>query len=856
MIANLPILEVLPQIKNTLLHHQTIIIQAPPGAGKSTLLPLELLKEEWLKGNKILMLEPRKLAARSVATRMASLLNEEVGQSVGYRVRFENKISKQTKLEVLTEGILTRILQQDNALEGVGLVIFDEFHERSLHADLALALCLEIQQVLREDLKIIIMSATLDGALLSKMLGNAPIITSEGRQHPISYSYLGNDSAAIHIRMADAIKRALKEQEGDILAFFPGAAEIHRTVDSLQLSVNSYQSAINSEQKTTNYEQGTSAFELFPLYGDLSFKEQQAAIMSHPQGKRKVVLATSIAETSLTIEGIKVVIDSGFARVPKFEIRSGLTRLETVKVTDDAAKQRAGRAGRLGPGVCYRLWSEATQLQLIENRTPEILEADLSPLLLEITNWGVANYKELAWMTEPPMAAMAQANDLLQQLGAIKENKITGRGKEMLRLPTHPRISHLLLEGEKLGLSSLAIDVAAILEERDPLSKSESANIALRVEELHKWRKREHFSGEKTVLERIDRTSLQISNLLQKVLGNNQRFSTDYSFYHEQVGRLIAAAYPERIAKQRENDLKRYRLANGRIAKLASDYDALDREKWLAIAHLDSGTSNEGRIFLAAPLNIEHLSDLYHSTETIRWDSQKGILIAQKELRLGDSIVKTSALENVLESKRNEVLYQTIRSEGISILPWTDEAIAWRNRLLWLSEVNTEESFPDFTDVGLLDSLEDWLFPLENIKKRDDFKKLDLLACLKARLTWQQTQRIDQLAPEVIKVPSGFTVPLAYFSDGRNPVLAVRLQEMFGLTDTPTINEGKTQVLLHLLSPGYKPVQVTQDLRSFWKNTYPDVRKELRIRYQKHHWPEDPWTAEAVRGTKRNLVNG
>jgi len=838
MIVNLPIHEVLPQIKNTLLNHPTIIIQAPPGAGKSTLLPLELLKEEWLKGNKILMLEPRKLAARSVATRMASLLNEEVGQSVGYRVRFENKISKQTKLEVLTEGILTRILQQDNALEGVGLVIFDEFHERSLHADLALALCLEIQQVLREDLKIIIMSATLDGALLSKMLGNAPIITSEGRQHPISYSYLGNDSAAIHIRMLDAIKRALREQEGDILAFFPGAGEIHKTLSSLELL------------------QENSDVEFLPLFGDLTFKEQQKAIMPHPQGKRKVVLATSIAETSLTIEGIKVVIDSGFSRVPKFEIRSGLTRLETVKVTADAAKQRAGRAGRLGPGVCYRMWSEATQLQLIENRTPEILEADLAPLLLEITNWGVANYKELTWMTQPPIAAMTQANDLLQQLDAIKENKITDRGKEMLRLPTHPRISHLLLEGEKVGLSSLAIDVAAVLEERDPLLKSESANLALRIEELHKWRKREHFVGEKTVLERIDRTSLQISSLLQKVLGINQRFSTDYSFYHEQVGRLIAAAYPERIAKQKENDLTRYRLANGRIAKLASDYDALDREKWLAIAHLDAGTSNEGRIFLAAPLNIDHLSHLYHSTETIRWDSQKGILIAQKELRLGDIIVKTSALENVSESKRNEILYQTIRSEGISILSWTDETIAWRNRLLWLAEVNTEESFPDFTDVGLLDSLEDWLFPLENIKKREDFKKLYLLDGLKTRLTWQQTQRIDQLAPEAIKVPSGFTVPLTYFSDGRNPVLAVRLQEMFGLTDTPTINEGKTQVLLHLLSPGYKPVQVTQDLRSFWKNTYPDVRKELRIRYQKHHWPEDPWKAEAVRGVKRNLIRG
>jgi len=405
-----------------------------------------------------------------------------------------------------------------------------------------------------------------------------------------------------------------------------------------------------------------------------------------------------------------------------------------------------------------------------------------------------------------------------------------------------------------LDLTALAIDVASVLEERDPMPKSESANIAFRIEELLKWRRKEHVSAEKSILERIDRTSFQLANIMQKMSGKGQKIDFQYTFFHEQIGRLLAAAYPERIAKQRDNDLQRFRLANGRIAKLSSDYDALDREKWLAIAHLDAGTGNEGRIFLAAPLNIDHLAHLQHSTETIRWDAQKGILLAQKELRIGDIVVKTSPLEHVSEAKRNEVLYEAIRSEGIGILPWTDEVHAWRNRLLWLSNFSEEEEWQSFSDQHLLDTLEEWLYPLNNIKRREDFQKLDLLALLKNKLSWEQTQQLDELAPEKINVPSGFAVSLEYFADGRDPVLAVRLQEMFGLTDTPTINKGKTQVLLHLLSPGYKPVQVTQDLRSFWKNTYPDVRKELRIRYQKHHWPEDPWTAEAVRGVKKNLT--
>jgi ATP-dependent helicase HrpB len=610
---NFPIVEIIPQLKQKLQEFPVLILQAPPGAGKSTILPLELLNEKFLDNKKILILEPRRLAARSVATRMADLLNENVGETVGYRIRFENKISKQTKIEVVTEGILTRMLQNDNALENVGLVIFDEFHERSLNADLALALCCQVQQVLRNDLKILIMSATLDGAKLSALLNNAPILTSEGRQYPVTIHYLNTDDKIhLHIRMANAIKKALREHSGDVLAFLPGAGEIIRTQEILE---------------TENY-----AISVQPLYGDLSQQKQQEAILPHPQGKRKVVLATSIAETSLTIEGITVVIDSGYARAPRFDLQTGLTRLETIKITKDAADQRAGRAGRLGPGVCFRLWSEGSHIHLNATRKPEILEADLAPLMLELSEWGIKNINELMWLTPPTTGAVSQATELLTQLGALNNHKITPRGKAMLQMPTHPRLAHMLIPAFQSGreefepnkkFKALASDIAATLEERDPLSKESGTDLSLRIELLRKYRNGERVNADRRVLDRIERLAQSWRKLLKVEIDN-----TAPDAFH--IGKLIATAYPERIAKRIDKTGLRYRLANGRIVKL-NETDFLAKEEWLAIAHLDAGNNNEGKIFLAAPFDSNELINIAEERQIITWDKQREMIVGAIE---------------------------------------------------------------------------------------------------------------------------------------------------------------------------------------------------------------------------------
>lgn len=819
----LPIVEVIPEIKKKLEQHTTVILQAPPGAGKSTVLPLQLLDEPWLKGKKILILEPRRLAARAVANRMSSLLNEHVGTTVGYRVRFDNKVSNQTRIEVLTEGILTRMLQQDNTLEDVGLVIFDEFHERSLHADLALALCREMQTILRDDLRILIMSATLDGEKLSSLLGNAPILTSAGRQYPIELFYVSPENdISLPSQMAKAIRKALVSHEGDILAFLPGAGEIQRTQELL-------------ENELTN-------ISIHPLFGDLPQQKQQEALLPHPQGKRKVVLATSIAETSLTIEGIKIVIDSGYCRSPRFDPKTGLTRLDTIRVTQDMATQRAGRAGRMTPGVCYRLWHEATHQHLLPHRNPEIMEADLAPTLIELAQWGIQDLQQLAWLSPPPHAAVNQAKVLLEDLGAIDSKKITSRGKEILRLPTHPRIAHLLLEGKHFGLIALATDIAAVLEERYPLQKEAGANLTLRIEALRKWRNKEYVSADKNTLERIERLASQWRKLFSISQDNTPPVD-------QEVGKLVAAAYPERLAKQREQH-HRYRLANGKIVKL-NEHDPLSHEPYLAVAHLDPGTT-EGKIYLAAPIGLSDILHLAKDTTLIDWDAQNGVLIARNEKRIGDIILESKALKVIPEEEKVRILCEVIRKEGFSIFKQTEQLTEWKARINCLNIWRPEEAFPDVSDNNLLNTLEEWIAPyITSIKKREDFLKLDLFAILSGSLSYQQTQHLENIAPSKIKVPSGSSIALTYNADGTNPILAVRLQEMFGLLDTPTVNEGRTKVILHLLSPGYKPVQVTQDLKSFWKNTYPEVRKELRIRYKRHHWPEDPWTAAAVAGAKK-----
>ena len=826
-----PINEIIPLLKTTLEKEPVIILQAPPGAGKSTVLPIQLLNEKWLGDKKIIMLEPRRLATRSVANRMASLLNESIGETIGYRIRFENKISKNTKIEVVTEGILTRMLQNDNALDNVGLIIFDEFHERSLNADLALALCYQVQQVLRNDLRILIMSATLDGAKLSSLLNNAPILTSEGRQYPVSIQYLNTDDKIyLHVRMANAIKKALRENKGDILAFLPGAGEILRTQqmleeDNLEISVQ-------------------------PLYGDLSQQKQQEAILPHPQGKRKVVLATSIAETSLTIEGITVVIDSGFARSPRFDIQTGLSRLETIKVTKDAADQRTGRAGRLGPGTCYRLWSEGSHIHLLPNRKPEILEADLAPLMLELGQWGIQNINELLWLTPPPIAAVSQAKELLTQLGALQNNKITARGKEMLQMPTHPRLAHMLIEAAhfeknnpKENFKALATDIASILEERDPLSKETGADLSLRIELLRKFRTGERVNADKKVLDRIERLAQYWRKLL-KIEPDN---SAPDVF---KIGKLLATAYPERIAKRIDKTGLRYRLANGRIVKL-NETDALAKEEWLAVAHLDAG-ANEGKIFLAAAFDANDLFELAEERQSVSWDKQRGMVVGIIEKRVGNLILETKALEKIDDAQRIQVICNVIRENGLKILNWSDRQEDLQARVLSLRAWRPNDNWPDISNEHLLETLEEWLSPyLLKTNKLTELQKLDFTQILHSILPWELSQKLDKLAPSKMEVPTGSMIKLSYFNDGSKIEMAVRLQEVFGLFETPTVNEGKNKILLHLLSPGYKPVQITQDLKSFWEKTYFEVRKELLSRYPKHHWPENPLTAEAMRGPKK-----
>lgn len=819
-----PILDVIADVKQALKSQTTVVLQAPPGAGKSTILPLQLLNEPWLKEHKIIMLEPRRLAARSVAHRMASLLQENIGETVGYRIRFDTVIGKKTRIEVVTEGILTRMIQTDTALEGIGLIIFDEFHERSLHADLALALSRQLQQILRDDLRILIMSATLDGRKISETLGNAPVIVSEGRSYPVTTLYNNTDTnAPIAIKVARAIKTALRDQSGDILTFLPGAGEINKVLQLLETEVNDVV--------------------ITPLYGDLPFKKQEEAILPNASGKRKVVLATSIAETSLTIEGITTVVDSGLSRVPKFDPRSGLTRLATVQVTADAAEQRAGRAGRLGPGVCYRLWGQGSQQFLVPHRQPEILEADLAPLILELASAGITNVSDLQWITSPPHGAIKQASTLLHQLGALNNNFITSRGKEMVRLPTHPRLAHMLIEARQGEyLLSLAIDCASILEERDPLSKESGADITLRVEQLQKFRQNQN-AGDRFAFERVEKL---VRNWCKIFNVNASRYQPD----HFKIGALLALAYPDRIAQQVEKNSERYKLLGGRVVKLP-DHDLLIREEFLVVTDLDAG-SNEGRIFLAAPLHKEDLYPLAEETEVVQWDDEADRIVATVEKKIGPLTLERKPQQVVPSEKRIEVLCPIIQQKGLKFIGWNEEHQLWQARVMSMRSWRPDESWPDVGNENLLHTVDSWLSPyLIDVHKHADLLRLNLMEILNSILPWELQRKLEVLAPVRMQVPSQSLIKIRYMMDGSPPVMEVRLQEVFGLLETPKVNEGRTPVLMHLLSPGFRPVQITMDLRSFWETTYSEVRKELRVRYPKHHWPEDPWTAQAVRGVKR-----
>lgn len=826
-----PVLDILAELRETLAFSSAVILQAPPGAGKSTVLPIQLMQEPWLGEKKIIMLEPRRLAARAVAERMSNLLGQETGESVGYRVRFESRVSRITKVEVVTEGILTRMIQADNSLEDYGLVIFDEFHERSLHADLALALTLQIQQVLRNDLRIMLMSATLDTASLSTLLGNAPVITSQGRQYPVTLKYASGESdQPIALRVAQATRKACVEQAGDILVFLPGAGEIRRVEELL------------SEHDVPGV--------VYPLYGDLSFSKQQEAILPRADGKRKIVLSTSIAETSLTIEGVGVVVDSGWSRVPKFDPRSGLTKLETIRVTRDSADQRAGRAGRLGPGVCYRLWTQGSHLNLVEQRKPEILDADLAPFMLELFQWGIKDVNELTWITSPPPGAAKQSIELLRNLDAIDDKGITPRGRKMLQLPTHPRIAHMILiaSEESAGSLALATDIAAILEERDPVERAAGADIGIRIEALRKWRNREQFFADRMVLERIEKLASNWRRIVKVKVDNTTPED-------RLCGKLLWAVYPERVAQQQGKHSNRFKLLTGKIVAV-SQHDPLIREPWLCAALLDAGTK-EGKIFLAAPLHLEDIMKFAVENVSIRWDNEKEMIVSVREKRIGPLLLESRPHSGKIDDQQKVVLIaERLRDTELRLLGDMESRKSLQARISSLHHWREPEPWPDMTDQYLLDNLEDWLGPyLNTVTRQSDLARLDIPAILKSSLPWELQHRLEDLAPPRLTVPSGSNITLRYSEFGEPPIMEVRLQEMFGLSDTPTVNEGRIKVKLHLLSPGYKPVQVTQDLKSFWETTYHEVRKELRMRYPRHSWPEDPWTAEAVRGAKRRREN-
>lgn len=769
------------------------------------------------------MLEPRRLAAKTIAARMSDLWGDEVGKTIGYRIRFENRISAQTRIEVVTEGILTRMLQQDNSLEGVGLVIFDEFHERSLFADVAMALCREAQQILRPDLRIMVMSATLNMPQLTALL-KAPVAQSEGKQYPVEIKYSGGqDQLMLPELTARTVLTAVRENEGDALVFLPGEGEIKKCADLLKKEL--------------------SDFAIHPLYGQLPPQEQFLAIVPNKYGKRKIVLATSIAETSLTIEGVRIVVDTGLGRISRFDPKSGLSKLETVQISKDSADQRAGRAGRLSAGVCYRMWTKATHERMAEHRIPEIMEADLANLVLDMAQWGVTDVQSLTWLTPPPKASVAQATELLHQLNALENGRITEHGKQIHQLACHPRLAHMLIKAQEDDAVALGADIAAVLEERDPLPKEAGIDINLRIEALRRSRKNGNTGGR---LGRIEKVAETYRRMLNADVSNE-------AFDPFETGLLLAYAYPERIAFARPGNNAQFQLANGKYAA-AGHKDDLAHEPWLAVAHMDT-RDGLGKIFMAAPLNPKDLRQMVKEQEVITWDTRKGGLIATKDLRIGSIVLQSKPLPDPDEAHLQQAISNAIRTEGETLLNFDEQMIQLQNRISSLRKWNPQDAWPDVSTTTLLLTNSEWLgAALTHVKKPEDLKKINLANTILHSLDWEKQQELNKLAPQKIEVPSGSAIPVMYQPNGATPVLSVRLQEVFGLSDTPTINNGKNSVVMHLLSPGYKPVQVTSDLRSFWNNTYFEVKKELKRRYPKHAWPDDPWTAPAVakgRSTKK-----
>lgn len=822
--SQLPVESILSELKHTLAASRTVVLQAPPGSGKTTRVPLALLDTAWLGDRRILMLEPRRLAATNAARYMASLKNEQVGDSIGYAIRYERKNSANTRLEVMTEGLLIRRMQSDPELSGVGLVIFDEFHERSLQADLALALCHDIQQGLRVDLHILIMSATLDAGPLSRLLGNCPIITTGGRSFPVAIEHLAEaDQFRIAEVTAQGIRHALKETNGDILAFLPGIGEINRCRSMLQdLSTQ---------------------VALRPLYGGLPFTDQEAAIM--PGKQRRIVLSTNVSETSLTIEGIEAVVDSGWERRPRFDASRGMTSLETARISRASAEQRAGRAGRLGPGRCYRMWTEGTQGALLPFAPPEIRQADLTPLAFELSQWGVQDVSSLTWLDEPPSGHLVAARNLLISLGALDEQgSQTAMSRRMARFPTHPRLARLLATAVANDCPGLGSDLVALLSERDlsPGNHHESnstgpSDLLDRLERLH--RDKSSHTG----------PARRAASYWRKRTKAGHEPSPD----PEIVGRLLASAYPDRIGRQRKSGHQRYLLRSGQGAVL-SPASVVRDEEWLVAVEIAGRKSGEDEIRLASMLTRAAVEELFgDNLEWQResgWDDDNNRVVARQVRRLGAITLQERSVTPTVDDILPAII-KLIRHQGLEILPWKRDLRLLQARAALMHQASSEQGWQDWSDTALLDDLENWLAPcLTAVKNRNDLNRIDLGAALKSRLGWKQLKKLDQFVPEKLTVPSGSRIRIDYTDEGL-PFLAVKLQEMFGQVETPRLAEGRIPVLIHLLSPAGRPLAVTRDLKSFWDTIYPEVQKEMKGRYPKHPWPDDPWHATATKKTKK-----
>jgi ATP-dependent helicase HrpB len=830
-LPDLPISEALPALREALIARRSVLLEAPPGAGKSTIVPIALLQSPWLKEQKILMLEPRRIAARAVANRMSALLGEPVGRTVGFRTRMETKVGRDTRIEVVTEGILTRMLQDDSALSGVGCVIFDEFHERSLNADLGLALCIETQQNLREDLRILVMSATLELEPLARLLGDAPVVSARGRSFAVRTHYVARrNDIHLELQVSQLVRSVLREHDGDVLCFLPGAAEIRRVQRNLE---------------EAGLDHG---IRIMPLYGELEGAQQDAALAPAAAGQRKIVLATSIAETSLTIEGIRVVIDAGLRRYAEFDPATGMSRLVTGRVSQAAADQRRGRAGRLSEGDCYRLWSEGTHASLSPQTPPEILHADLAPLALELSCWGAVDAANLAWLDPPPAAPLAQARDLLLQLEAMDAgSRITPHGRALAKLGMHPRLAHMRVMAQELGAARLACDLAAILSERDILRAApgaRDADLRLRVAVL-RGDAREVPAGV-TVDNRAKAQAQRSSSQWQR----DTRTASDTADLHEATGILLGWAYPDRIARGR-GDGARYLLANGRGARFGEP-QALAKSEFIVAAELD-GADREARIFLAAPIGLSdierHFAALITDKTAIRWDDRAGAISAKRERMLGALKLESVDIRDPDPDAMQEAVLEGLRQAGIAGLPWTKALRQLQARVMLMRryDVASPEPWPDLSDEALERALEDWAAPwIVGFTRREHFARLDLSNAIRSFITRAQDAVLEREAPTHFTVPSGSHIPIDY-SEGDNPSVSVRLQELFGLSQTPAVAGGKLPLLLKLLSPAGRPVQITKDLVSFWNRGYHDVKKDLKGRYPKHYWPDDPYTAQATR---------